>query len=138
MASETTETVTTDYSPLQLSQHVSVLLQHQLRRGCTAREEAVPGEQSRLGLGVLSHLGGLGGAGQGQEGVETRGQVVPVVVGGLGGREGDPALQGGADGPQERGVGARHVGERRDRGHPLRWSAWSRERTFVINCNNYV
>ena len=85
---------------------------------------------------MLGHLGSLGGPSQGQEGVEAR-RDLPVVGGG-GRGEGDAALQGGADGPQERGVGARHVGERRDRGHPLRWSAGSMERRVVINCNNYV
>ena len=75
---------------------------------------------------------------QGQEGVEARREISGVVRR-LRGGEGDPALQGGADGPQEGGVGAGHVGERRDRGHPLRGSAGSRERKyFLINCNNYM
>ena len=107
---------------------MSVLLQHQLGRGRTAWQEAVPGEQGGLGLGMLGHLGGLGGASQGQEGVEARREISGVVRR-LGRGEGDPALQGGADGPQEGGVGAGHVGERRDRGHPLRWSARSRGKT---------
>ena len=87
---------------------------------------------------MLGHLGSLGRPSQGQEGVEARSEISGVVRR-LGGREGDPALQGGADGPQEGGVRARHVGERRDRGHPLRGSAGSRERKyFLINCNNYM
>ena len=114
------------YSPLQLSQHVSVLLQHELGRGGAGGQQAVPGEQGGLGLGLglLGHLGRLGGPGQGQEGVEARGEI-SVVVRRLGRGEGDPALQGGADGPQEGGVRAGHVGERRDRGHPLRGPAGS-------------
>ena len=108
---------------------MSVLLQHQLGRGRTAWQEAVPGEQGGLGLGMLGHLGGLGGASQGQEGVEARCEISGVVRR-LGRGEGDPALQRGADGPQEGGVGAGHVGERRDRGHPLRWSAGSKEKRF--------
>ena len=103
---------------------MSVLLQHQLGRGRTAGQEAVPGEEGGLGLGVLGHLGSLGGPSQGQEGVEAR-REISVVVRRLRGREGDPALQGGADGPQEGGVRAGHVGERRDRGHPLRGPAGS-------------
>ena len=79
---------------------MSVLLQHQLRRGRGAGEEAVPGEEGGLGLGVLRHLGCLGGASQGQEGVEAR-REISVVVRRLWRGEGDPALQGGADGPQE-------------------------------------
>ena len=78
---------------------------------------------------MLGHLGSLGGPGQGQEGVEARGEI-SVVVRRLGRREGDPALQGGADGPQEGGVGGGHVGKRRDRSHPLRWSAGSKEKRF--------
>ena len=83
---------------------MSVLLQHQLGRGRTAGQEAVPGEEGGLGLCVLGHLGSLGGPSQGQEGVEAR-REISVVVRRLRGREGDPALQGGADGPRKEGSG---------------------------------
>ena len=125
-----TECYDLHYSPLQLPQHVSVLLQHHLRRGPAGWQEAVPGEDGGLclglGLGMLGHLCGLGGPRQGQEGVEAR-RDLPVVGGG-GRGEGDAALQGGADGPQEGGVGAGHVGKRRDRCHALWWSTRSREK----------
>ena len=115
---------------------MSVLLQHHL-----GPAQPVPGEEGGLGLGLLRHLGGLGGAGQGQEGVEPGRDL--SVVRGRRRREGDPALKGGGDGPEEGGVRAGHVGERRDRGHALWWSTRSGEKnelirkTAEINCNNY-
>ena len=118
------------YSPLQLSQHMSVLLQHHLGRGPAGGEQPVPGEEGGLGLGVLGHLGRLGGPRQGQEGVEPGRDL--SVVRGRRRREGDPPLQGGADGPEEGGVRAGHVGEGRDGGHALWWSTRSVEKYELI------
>ena len=49
----------------------------------------------------------------------------------LGRGEGDPPLQRPRHGAQEGGVRTRHVGERRDRGHALRWSARPAERMVL-------
>ena len=79
---------------------------------------------------MLGHLGCLGlvpgGAGELEEGVD--GEAGREVRSVLGRGEGDPAHPRPGHRPQERGVGARHVGERRDRGHALRRSAGPRTR----------
>ena len=82
-------------------------------------------------LGVLGHLCLVtGGAGKLEEGVdrEPGGEVRPV----LGRGEGDAAHTLAWHRTQERGVRARHVGERGDRGHALRRSAGPKMRMRLL------